>query len=382
MKVIKDITVLLIVLIIITLLTPFTFTCGAAEIKIRTSTGFHLDWWDSPNNEKGLQYYIPVKIEANYDELSMGILTGYAYTTRDLPGQDRRSISDILDTKLNLGYSITDLLPVDILVGLDFNLPTGRTDLKDKDLSLIMDPDLVAITSLGEGFNINPTISFAKQWNDWLFGIGFGYVFRGEYDYSKSMHDYDPGNIFSFVTQVHYIPSENWHFKLFTNFTTYGKDEIKGDSFYKEGDYFQVGAGCKYTRSFWDIEGTVEAIIRGKSKFKEKQRFKKENDNSHGDEWIGRVKGHYYLNPKTTISSALAFLIITENDYPSNSMYYWGQRRKVSLDIGISRIFCPKLTGQINISGFFMHDKETWYHPDSHQSYRGISLEFKFIGNF
>ncbi len=355
----------------------------AADTRVTASTGFHLDWWDSPNNDKGLQYYVPLKIDGYYNDFSMGILGGYAYTTHDEPGKNRRSISDILDTKLNLGYMLADRLPVDILFGLDFNLPTGRTDLKDRDLAVIMDPDLVSITSLGEGFNVNPTISLAKEWRNWLFGMGFGYVFRGEYDYSRSMHDYDPGDIFSFTTQIHYFPTERWHFKFFTNFTTYGEDELKDKDFYEEGDYFQIGLGSKYTRSSFDVEGVVQTILRAKSKFREDNRgFGKESDNSHGDEWIGTLKGHYFIDDKTTINSSLTLLLITENDYSESSIYYWGKRRKAALQVGISRVFCPHFTGEMNIGGFFMHDDETWYHPDSDQSYRGLSFELKLTSSF
>ncbi len=360
----------------------FSSTVLAADTKITANTGFHLDWWDSPNNDTGLQYYVPLKVDVYYNDFNIGLLSGYAYTTHDEPGQDRRSISDMLDTKLNLGYMLADRLPVDILFGLDLNLPTGRTDLKDKDLTVIMDPDLVSITSLGEGFNVNPTISFAKDWNNWLFGMGFGYVFRGEYDYSRSMHDYNPGDIFSFTTQVHYF-LDKWHVKLFTNFTTYGDDELKDKKFYKEGDYLQIGLGSKYSDTSFEVEGLAQVILRAKSKFADNgQHFQKENDNSHGDEWIGTLKGRYFIDDKTSINSSLTLLLITENDYPESSVNYWGQRRKAALELGVSRVFCPHFTGEMNVGGFFMHDDETWYHPDSDQSYRGFSAEIKLISNF
>ncbi len=354
------------------------------EIETTASTGFHLDWWDSPNNDTGLQYYVPLKVTASYDNISLGLLSGYCYTTHKLPQRKRRSISDILDTKLNLGYEITNKLPVDILLGLDLNLPTGRTNLKDEDVILIMDPDLVSITSLGEGFNVNPTISIAKEWNNWMFGLGLGYVFRGEYDFSKSLQDYNPGDIFSFTTQIHYFPTENWHFKLFTNFTTYGKDELKDKDFYDDGNYFQIGLGSKYSAERFDIQGVFQFIYRGKSKFFDylKNGLQKEGDNSHGNEWIGQLRGNYYLDDKTSINSTLLLLLITSNDYEKGSIYYWGQRRKIRLDIGLTRQFNKHFSAKMALSGFFMHDDETWYHPFNEQSYRGFSVDLRFVGNF
>ncbi len=358
---------------------------SAAETGLQTSasTGFHLDWWDSPNDDKGVQYYIPLKIETRYKAFSIGLLTGQAYTMCNPSEGDKRSISHILDTKLNLAYEVIGTMPVDILFGLDLNLPTGKTNLKDKDLCVIMDPDLVSITSLGEGFNINPTIALAKEWHEWIFGVGVGYVFRGEYDYCKSLHDYDPGNIFTVTSRIQYTPSVNWSFRFFMNFSKYAKDEVDDEDYYREGDFLQLGIGGKYTRDRFDIECVLQSILRAKSKFAtDENNLEKENDNSHGDEWLAKINGHYYMDERTILNSSLDLMLITDNDYPKSSRYYWGERKKASLSVGITRVLASHLTGALGLSGFYMSDDETWYHPDSDQCYRGFSLEVKLISNF
>lgn len=375
----KNIFILLIAILSL-LLTSNIF---AKETSLTAKTGFKIDWWDSPNDDTGFQYHIPFKIEALYNNFTLGVLSGYCYSSHKEHGLTRRSSSNMLDTKLNMSYLLPQLLPVDVLVGLDFNLPTGKTNLDDKELAAIMDPDLVSITNFGEGFNINPTIAFAKEWQKWLIGIGFGYVWRGEYDYSKNMHDYDPGDIFSFTTQLHYIPSDLWHIKFFTNFTTYKKDELQGKSYYDEGDYLQIGIGAKYLGSSFAAETIIQKIMRGKSKIAfPTQGFQKERDNSHGDEWICSIIGQYFLNNKTTLKAALNFLLVEENDYPKDSLYYWGERKKLSLQTGIAHNFNPKLKAEFDLTGFFMHDDATWYHPTHSQSYRGFSLTLKLISSF
>ena len=99
------------------------------------------------------------------------------------------SLSCIIDTKANFSYEIVDKFFADLIFGLDFNLPTGKTKLNLEQQGLVLDPDLVAISRFGEGFNVNPTITMAKVWNNFAAGIGVGYLWRGEYDYSEAVHE-------------------------------------------------------------------------------------------------------------------------------------------------------------------------------------------------
>ena len=356
----------------------------AQQPVYKAETGFHLDWWDSPNREKGLQYYLPMKLQVEYGNFEAGVLTGWCYTSYDPVGDDRRSMADLLDTKLNFGYALLDKLPFDLMFGLDFNLPTGRTKLSDEDLYLMMDPDLVSITSFGEGFNVNPTISLSKEWGDWMLGVGLGYIYRGEYDYGHSFHDYDPGDIYTITTQIMYFFQESWRFRAFTNFSIYETDELDNDDFYEEGDYFQWGLAAMYYRPEYDVELSVQNVLRGKSEFSETGtgHISKESDNSHGDEWITSLRANYRPNDLTAFKFFVTYLYIDENDYPESSIYYIGKREKISFGASVVKMIIPHLSGELGAKGFFMQDDETWAHPDSKQSYRGFSIEIKLVSTF
>ncbi len=356
----------------------------AAAPSYRAETGFHLDWWESPNREKGLQYHIPIRLGIEYRDLEASVLSGYCYTTYDAPGEDRHSMADVLDTKLNFSYALIDRLPFDVMFGLDFNLPTGRTKLSDDDLTLVMDPDLVSITSFGEGFNVNPTISISKGWGSWLAGVGFGYIYRGEYDYGRNFQDYDPGDIYTVTGQLMYFYKGMWRFRAFANFSTYETDQLDDDNYYDEGDYFQWGLAALFYKSNYDVEFTIQNVIRGKSDFSYTTggRISKEEDNSHGDEWIATLKAHYSPDDLTTFNLYVNYLYIDDNDYPESSIYYIGERQKITFGAGVKRNIMNLLTGEFNARGFFMHDDEAWFHPDDKQSYRGFSLELKLVASF
>ena len=149
-------------------------TSWAIDWNVQTLSNY--DWWKDNSGSRGMQVHVPLRIEARHQDFSISALTGYAYTQINPHLGETRSLSHLLDTKVNLSYEMVDKLPLDLLIGLDFNLPTGKTDFKERDLSLIMDPDLISINRLGEGFNFGPTLSLAKQLGNWDGGIGAGYV--------------------------------------------------------------------------------------------------------------------------------------------------------------------------------------------------------------
>ena len=87
---------------------------SATNIKVKT--GFTFDWWKS-NADNGLeaiegsQFYIPIRIGTQHKELSFDILTGYSTTNVDLSDGGSKSLSSVLDTKINCAYEISGKLP-------------------------------------------------------------------------------------------------------------------------------------------------------------------------------------------------------------------------------------------------------------------------------
>ncbi|MDI6753812.1 MAG: hypothetical protein QME78_05395 [Thermodesulfobacteriota bacterium] len=356
---------------------------SAADFQVQT--GFQFDRWDDTTKAKGSQVYIPFRLEAQFQQFSFSVLTGYAYTYYDPSAGESRSLNHALDTKLNFSYEILEKLPVDVLIGLDFNLPTGKTALSQKELSLIMDAELVSINRFGEGMNVNPTLTVAKEWGNWVGGIGIGYIWRGKYDYSTNMKEYDPGDIFNFNAEIRYDFSRYWKARLFGNYTWYEKDQVLYTDQYKEGDFFLVGLGVYYSPQKWDAGFTLRNIIRMKSKFQAQPSgvLAIEEKNSHGNEWIADLGLRYFLSERTTLKSYLQGLLIQENDYPADSSRYVGKRAKLSLGLGASRIFNPHLEAELLVKGFVMHDDEARF-PEyrSARTYRGFSVGAQLTGRF
>lgn len=355
-------------------------TCLAAGVDTRT--GMHFNWWESDQDDTGMQFFIPIQAASSYKDVSLKLLGAYVFTQVNPDTGKRRSISQMADTKLNVSYRVYDRLPFDVLFGLGFNLPTGHTDLTRSETVLIVPPDLFPIPTFGEGLNINPTITVAKDWGRFIAGAGIGYTWRGEYDYSYLHPDYDPGEVLTATCEAGYDITEKLFGKLYGQYISYAKDTVDGDDFYQEGDVKLIGLGLSYDRKTWDVGFNLTGILRGKSKVQQGAALPTEDRNGHGNELNTGLIYRHHTDSKTTVWTSLGLLFIAENDYASTSPFFVGKRQKVTLGCGFDKTLAENLTGSVGIEGFIMDDEENWYHPGEDVTYRGIGLSAQVSKRF
>jgi len=351
-------------------------------VDVDIQTGLNFNYWDSGGGLHGSQTYVPFSIYSEQNNFSAKILTAFANTYSDTSEASRDSLSCGIDTKLNFSYQIVDRFFADLIFGLDFNLPTGKTKLNLEQQRLLLDPDLVAISRFGEGFNVNPTITLAKVWNDFAAGIGVGYLWRGEYDYSETAMNYKPGDIYNLTGEVSYYFSPRWQGRLFGEVAHYGKDEVGGREYYEEGEFFLGGTGLNYFQTNWEARLTAQGIIRGKSQFQQAgEVLTTEDRKSYGDEWSADLACKYNLSKVTTLRSQLSYLFMVANDYVSDSPYYIGDRKKASLSFAIARQFTPILKGELGLGGYILDVGRNWYHTDD-RTYSGLIASVMLMATF
>lgn len=365
----------------------FTVSFASPLTDVRVQAGLNFDYWGDNKDNHAAQLYTPVTISGRLQEFSFSVLTAYSYTSLHRSGVGNVSLSHPLDSKLNFSYGVIDKLPFDILFGLDFNLPTGKTNLSARQLSLIMDPDLISINNFGEGFNVNPTVTIAKEWGKWVGALGLGYLWRGSYDFSSQIgiKDYQPGAIYNVNSELRYFFSSAASARFFAGHAWYGADTVEHTRFFQPGDFTQLGVGLNYAPAKkWDTGAVFRVIFRDKSKFQAAPgEFVTESRDSQGDEWILDLMARYLLNAKTSVRGVLQGRYFTENGYSSNSAFYVGKREKVSLGIGMTRALTDKVGLGLDVKGFFKHDDRANYpEPLSARDYWGYSLSIMITGTF
>lgn len=346
-------------------------------------TGLTYQSWSSNKDESGSQLYLPVQLDAARDRFYWYAKTGYASTDGDLDGDSKQSISGMLDSQVGLTYALPHWAGFDWLVGLDLNLPTGRTGRDEREVRIMIDPDLVSIVSPGQGFNVNPTLSLARQWGSWQAGLGLGYAFQGEYDYSDQTRSYDPGDMLNIAGQMNYDFSDIWRLKLQAQYVTTSTDQVDGRDLLDKGDIWLLGAALSRSTSTWQVSLSLQEIIRGKAKVKDSSgSLVTEPRDSQGAEWIADLSGRYTLNPRTALSAGLQYLHVAENGYPRSSNYYMGSRQKVALTVGVQHQLDDALDLQFALGAFAMDDDPSWLHPDEDRRYQGWSMTAAVVRKF
>ena len=361
------------IMVVCILVTCFCGPCLALETQFET--GFLTAWWNNDNHDKGLQVAIPLQVGLTYDVFKAQLLNAYVHTTVDPANSEKATLNHILDTKLNFSYEMTGRIPLDLLVGCGFNLPTGYTDLSNRQLVLVsLPPDLMPINTFGEGLNVNPYLAFSKEWTRTTVGFGLGYLWRGKYDYSENIQDYDPGDVLTGTAEIDYDFTVALQGKLFGEYANYGKDTVANDDYYQDGALKLIGIGLTYALPAWEIAARLHGIFRDKGKYYTDTATPIEEKKNLGNEWEGSVNYRCFLNRSTTLTSTLDYLTIAANDYSEDSPYYAGKREKITLAGGIERTFTKNTKGALNLNLFTMKDEKNWYHPDEDYRYKGFSI--------
>lgn len=318
-------------------------------------TGFQLDWWHDASGNRGLQYHIPIEAGGNIDHFSYKLLTAYAYNEIDPDHTPTHSQSGLVDTRLNLAYESIDRWPIDLLFALDMNLPTGQTGLPAGDVIYISDPDKVTITRMGEGLNINPSISVLKQWDGLLASIGIGYLWRGEYDAADTLRNYDPGNALNLTAEFDYNFSDQWLGRLFGSLTQFDTDRQAGADYYEPGDVRIFGGGVTYTREQWELAGVITGILRDKEQRQNTSHILLPAPNNYfGDEWIAELKGRMQISDRMDVKGWLKYSTIDANGYPSDNELYLSKRVKTTLGLELARRFSAHWEAGFRLQGYTM----------------------------
>jgi hypothetical protein len=344
-------------------------------LEKQLDTGVSFTWFNNDNSDKGIQVAVPIHAEFVYEGFKGQLVNAFVYTSIKPDEGDSVSLSRFLDTKINLSYEVLGRPPADFLAGCGLNLPTGYTDFKTDELALTaLPPDLLPITSFGEGFNINPYLGVSKEWERLAAGFGMGYQWRGKYDYSEMIQDLDPGDVLTVTAEATYAITEELQGRILGEYASYGKDKVDSNDYYKEGALTLLGLGTTYTRPSWKMDADLTGIFRAKGKYYTDEATPIPNEKNYGDEWQANLKETCFLSSTTSVISHLSFLSIAKNGFEQDSPYYAGGRQKITLGCGMEKTFTKSTKGNIDLNLFTIKDKKNWYHPDEDLNFKGFTL--------
>lgn len=134
----------------------------------------------------GSQVYIPTAVSltgmmGSDVKLELTARSGYVWGQQSTPGE-AGTASSATDTQLSTTVTYSGLNGLQPYFSLLLNLPTGSSALFGASRYARMDPDLVGISSYGEGFNVGPTVGVNIPISaELLASISGGYTRRGNF---------------------------------------------------------------------------------------------------------------------------------------------------------------------------------------------------------
>lgn len=170
---------------------------------------------------RGWEVYIPFAMQLTgkpVDDLSVDFVVrgGWvkaAQTTTGLAGE----VATSTDTAVSVNTTYLGWKGLQPFLALSANLPTGKSALFGTSVNARMDPDLVEISTFGEGYNFGPSFGLnVPIAGSLLFTTSVGYTYRGPFNRESAFSTLPPGvdpdlvaNLIDIIPTVRIDPGEN-----------------------------------------------------------------------------------------------------------------------------------------------------------------------------
>jgi hypothetical protein len=229
----------------------------------------------SAERGSGAQLYIPYALQLigmPHDLVKVELLgRGGWVQARQSTGGLTGDVSTVTDTVVSGTATYLGIDGVQPFVSLNANLPSGKSALMGAAANARMDPDLVEISTFGEGWNIGPTLGLNLPLaTSLVLTASAGYTWRGAFDRenslvavpgtAQSLTNIDPGDVFTATLALTYSAGR-WSAKLTGSVSEETTTAESGVALYKAGRRYLAHASLSYSQpEFWGVT-TLNASI-------------------------------------------------------------------------------------------------------------------------
>ncbi len=355
----------------------------AAAQEWTVQTGAHLDLWNGVGQD-GRQILVPLSL--GFDAPSWGLSARGAYgdSERDPGGGGASgSIRGFTDTTLS-GYLRFTAAKIEFQAGLDLDLPTGVSRLKNKELVALQDPDLVTLERFGEGFDINPTITAYRNFGKFGLGLGVGYLVTGKFDPTRDVtsDDLDPGDELTGVLIADFYVADAVRLLARAAYRRVTADERAGVEVFREGDELDLRLITEIRPEPWYAVITLRDTVRFKAERPDASgRLTTESRNSNGNDIRGAITIGYIVTDDWLVEVSVEARHVLENDYPEGNALHDGGRTKVAFGPSITWTPTRKFAIDAGVRYFILDVKQSPTFPKEgtiHGVHADIRLTYRF----
>jgi len=359
-----------------------------AYAKLSVTTGVRYDTFsdDRSPEGKGSEITIPVGMAYEHKHLFLSVETAYTNATVDSGAVPDSKISSITDTLISASYLVPGL-PVELLLGCDVNLPTGKERLRESEQNAEVgeNHDLFEVDNFGEGLNLGLSIGLMKAFGSLSLGITGAYIFHGEFDPTRDIpgDERDPGDHTFVMATFNWQMSSQFSLRPFAAYSHFVADTVNGRQVFREGDKVVLGGSLRFDHKPVSFTLDLQHVIQGKDQELATGTLQTEFENSNGHEFSGLLEVQYAYSAALLLRLLADIRFYAESDRQDEllNLPYEGQRIRYAIGPG----FVYTLHKQIACSGlakYFMMTQEPQLDLEQDITRRGFNLNVGLTYSF
>jgi hypothetical protein len=359
-----------------------------AYAKFSFTTGVRYDTFSDDHSPegKGTEITIPGGITYEHDRLFLSVETAYSNANVDSGAPVDSKISSFTDTVISASYMVPSL-PVEILLGCDVNLPTGKERPREAEQNAEVgeNHDLLEVDNFGEGLNIGLSVGLMKAFGSLSLGITSAYIFNGEFDPTRDIpnDDLDPGDQVFVMATLNWQISSQFSLRPFAAYSHFSTDTVNGRQVFQEGEKVVLGGSIHFDLKPVGIVLNLQQVIQGKDRELVTGTLQTEFENSNGHEFSGLLEVQYAYSAALLLRLLADIRFYEESDRQDEllKLPYEGQRIRYAIGPG----FVYTLSKQIACSGlakYFMMTQEPQLDLEQDTTRRGFNLNVGITYSF
>ena len=208
---------------------------------VTLGSGLHIQRWSGEGDLSIREFSIPlVFILPVGKRLSLDLVTGSGFAALDRGTSS--SLNGLTDTKIRASYIVGEEVAL-LTIGL--STPTGKTELdaEEQEVSSFLSQNALRFRTpnFGQGLDTNVGVATAKKIGEIVFGLGAGYLVKGEFTPRVGGPKYTPGNELSLTAGLdRKVMDGDGKVTLDVSYTLYGEDEQDGSKAFQSGNKILV----------------------------------------------------------------------------------------------------------------------------------------------
>ncbi len=278
---------------------------GQAQMAVTSGVRVNTFYDDREEQTDGFELTFPIGVTYKGESLFFGLESSYSQLNVTPGDSPKTELSGFTDTSLSFSY--TWPLPMVVTLGVNANLPTGRTRLTEEEYAAqsLVESDLVVISEFGEGLNISPNVNLIRQFGKSTVGVNAAYIYTGDYDPTQDVpaDAVDPGDQLLLSGMLKWQVRRAVSAGALASYTYTFAKHVNDEEQSQEGGIFTLGATVGYIGAALSASGNLQFIGQQKNWELIDGSLQKEAENSNNSRKI-----RSFLDLTYAVSPSLLFV--------------------------------------------------------------------------